>query len=107
MEVFKTIGFIADDPSGEVLVFDTVEYEGHWWLVPSWLQPPDGRPKFPEWLVRPLSGYQEGTEPQGRIRFSLSAPIPRSALSGELAAGFEVRSGLPLEQPPTHGPKTH
>jgi len=88
----KTLTTITDDPSEEgfVVLMDTIEYEGLWWLVPRWLEHETTRDRIPELLVRPTArAFEEASDP--RFRFQIPGGVSRSALDGIPTDGYEIR----------------
>ena len=77
----------AGDASGQILIMDTISYEGKLWLVPEWLSPPDGGWQTPARIVC-IHGlqYQDITESEMPADYFLNYPVPKSVLDGETDA---------------------
>lgn len=89
MEIVKTLVFFSGYDEGHSCLIDTVQHEGKWWLVGSWLEAIATRERMPELLVR-LEGLQyQGVEGQP-YRFVLNNPIPKSVLDGKEQGGYVV-----------------
>lgn len=83
-EVFSVLGSISDDESeeGHVIRFDAIEYEGHVWLVPSWLESPEGTHRLPERIVRLDSEMISSAGVPPDVRYTLNDPVPKPVLDG-------------------------
>ena len=79
--------FFSDHDQGHPYLIDTIEHEGEWWLVASWLEPNEGGELIPGRLVR-LSGLQYQEETAGDYRFLLNNSIPKSVFDGEEHTGY-------------------
>lgn len=99
MEVFKTRLFFSDFDHGRDYLIDTIELDGAWWLVGSWLESNATGERVPERLVR-LSGlaFEQVTHPH--YRFVLERLLPKAALDGKALDGFVVANYPVLARSP-------
>ena len=74
----------AGDDSGQILIMDTISYEGKLWLVPEWLSPPDGGWQAPARIVciHDLQ-YEDISNSEMPADYLLNYPVPKSVLDGE------------------------
>ena len=74
----------AGDASGQILIMDTISYEGKLWLVPEWLSPPDGGWQTPARIVC-IDGLQVQNLSDSAMPadYLLTYPVPKSVLDGE------------------------
>ena len=85
----------ADDFDDEVdyarqpSTIDTIEFEGHLWLVPQWRDGGDGNARAPVRIVRPLRQKLEPSAGAGE-NYYLERPIPNSVLAGKIHARFKA-----------------
>jgi len=91
MTITKTLAIVVGE--SQPRVFDTVEYEGKLWLVPSWIRSPipgtsqplrimclDGRPMQP-------ADTRQGPREYDRV---LAPPLDKDTLEGGIAQGLVV-----------------
>lgn len=107
MKVWKTYLFFSDHDQGSPYLIDTIESEGQWWLVGSWLQSNATGERTPERIVLLNTlRYQEVEEETHR--FVLNNAIPKSVLEGEAQEGYVVATYQVLDdtQAPTDN-QTH
>ncbi len=89
---FKTMVMLADKP--EMVIADTIEFEGKLWLVPKWLEYPEERCSRPERMVRiDQFDHQEmkGWAAQVLLRTPIPTVVLRGAIGAQMPAGFEIR----------------
>lgn len=87
MKIFKTQLALTDVP-GQTFLFDTVMYEGEWWLVRDWIDSQDGK-----W-TKPMRIVALATLPGGEVnhpdfRFFLQSPIPSTVFDGQIPPATE------------------
>ena len=73
--------------SGGIVEVDTIRLENAWWLVCSWHDGPQARPRR---IVR-LSGLAHEEVKGQTFRFVLTDPLPAELLAGRALPGFHVR----------------
>ena len=83
MQIMQTL-MATDDDSGEVLLVDTISYEGKLWIVPHWLAARELGWQMPERIVC-MDGlnYQGMGESDHPAAYLLNDPIPKSVLDGK------------------------
>ena len=89
MDVFKTMAFVYE---GRHELLDTIQHEGKWWLVATYLQHPTTLHKVPERIIQlgsPKMPYQE-LPAGGSSRFLLNKSLPISVLDGEAQDGYVI-----------------
>ena len=98
MQIFNTIAAITGDPSEDGFVhrFDTIEHEGHWWIVPEWTEEIATKQKAPSLLIRPARGLVRATQTD----FSSPFPIPKAVLGGHQVQGWIVVHNAVRTLPP-------
>ena len=91
MEIFKTYLFFSDYDQGHSYLIDTIQHEGQWWLVGSWIEAPATRERVPERLIL-LDGFHVRYEEVRRkeYRFSLQNSIPKAVLDGKEQGEYVV-----------------
>ena len=70
----------SDD--GTIYKVDTVEHEGHFWIVPEWLEIREEKLIMPARIIQIDSLDHQKTEIYG-CQFVVTYSIPKSVLSGE------------------------
>jgi hypothetical protein len=73
--------------SGGIIEMETIKLESVWWLVCSWN---DGLQTRPRRVVR-LSGLPHEEVKGQTFRFVLTHPLPAELLAGRALPGFHVR----------------
>ena len=88
MRLLKTTAVVGSD----IVNADTIEHEGKLWLVPHWLDTPDGQWQMPGRLVHPLT---QAFQPFGTDRYVLSSPLPKELFAvrtpPQPVDGYEVQ----------------
>ncbi|MFZ6735021.1 hypothetical protein ACO0LG_24085 [Undibacterium sp. Ji42W] len=91
MEIFKSLITFAGYDEGYFHLSDTIQYEGNWWLVATWLKHPVLKHRLPERIVQ-MDGtvipFQEVQELE--YRFLVNSPIPKSVVDGKPQAGYTI-----------------
>jgi hypothetical protein len=75
---------------------DTVEFEGRYWLVPSWLVSPDGKWQRPVRIIC-LSSLEH--QNLGNGEFVLTLPLPAALAANQIDPPSPIDGFLVLEQP--------
>ena len=98
MQIMQTL-MATDDDSGEVLLVDTISYEGKLWIVPHWLAARELGWQMPERIVC-MDGlnYQEMNNPDYTADYVLTYPVPKSVLDGKTDT-VEGRKYVVVERP--------
>jgi len=104
MEVFKTYLFFSGHDEGHPYLIDTIQHEGAWWLVASWLQSNATAEKIPERLVR-LTGLRFQEVENQPYRFFLNNALPKSVLDGKPQDGYVI-AVHPAALANSQGPKS-
>lgn len=97
MEVFKTLLFFEGFDEGHAYHVPTIEHDGAWWLVGSWLEHHATQTRVPERIVR-LTGLLFQEVRGHPYRFVLNNPLPKSVLDGEELPGYVVAMYPGLDQ---------
>lgn len=86
-KIYKTmVGF--DD--GEMAHCDAVEYDETIWLVPRWIDSPEGY-RTPERMLR-LDQFEHQMFPApSPINIAINEPVPHALYSGELTEELKVK----------------
>jgi len=79
---------------GDLLICDTISYEGDLWLVPEWLSPNNEEWQTPKRMIRVTNLVQEDTSESYKFDLVLNEPLPKSVLDGETVDNWKV-----LEEP--------
>lgn len=88
-KVEKTYLFFSDFDQGNPYLIDTIQIDGVWWLVGSWIVPHGAEGRTPEIIVR-LTGLRFDEVFDPRYRFLLQNSIPKAALEGQAQDGLVV-----------------
>ena len=104
MKIYKTLTFFTDVADGIIWKCDTIEYKGHFWLVPNWLEAPALGKMRPVRIVL-LDLFQKQdlrneTDPQAD--FVMNQGIPKAVFEGQIQTlgGIQVViEGPPIEIP--------
>ena len=102
MKIFKTLIPFADG----IYAIDTIEYKGHLWLVPQWIDgtPSEGYSK-PVRIIRMPPLQQAG--PSVSADYIVSNPLPKGVFEGHIPTEFEnvyaviENPDIVIETPPT------
>ena len=89
--VYKTM--VAADITA-IKVYDTIEYEGDFWLVTEWLESPGVEWKSPKRMIRVTGMLQSGVASDYQVDFLLTGPIEQSVFDGEEDSNLKI-----LEEP--------
>jgi hypothetical protein len=92
MKRFKAFVIVGDQHGG----CDGIEHEGRKWLVPYWLNTPDGEWQKPERIV-PLDRFRHQTSKLVGFDFVVTEPIPNAVLSGPISPQLATQYGVVLE----------
>jgi hypothetical protein len=80
---------------GSLLMADAIEHEGKLWLVPNWLDVPDGKSKTPTRIIRFDNLRYSDLRGKSLIDFLLQVPMPDELFGFETptspVVGFEFR----------------
>lgn len=92
---------VGTSDSGTIYTQDAVQNGDELWLVPSWMQSPDGTLLTPAVAIRVDSlGVQELSDDPSGAEALLQSPVPTAALQGDLqaaaGAGLQAVAG-PIE----------
>ncbi len=98
-QISKTLlsTYTEEEGSREMYV-DTIEYDGHLWLVPEWLDNQDEGTTTPVRIVRPIRQGFVKTRPSETADYHLTDPIPKGVLSGLIPPESE-HAFLVIEHP--------
>ena len=80
--------FIEGDESGFIYETAAIWFEGHWWLLPKAVEPPQPGQTTRALLIRPLGGLQGD---QQSLQFGVPTGVPSAVLDGTQSPGWEVR----------------
>jgi hypothetical protein len=96
---------------GESKIFkgDVIEHQKQFWLVPAWLESPDGKYMRPTAII-PLVRFQhqDMTSETQFGRFAVNEPMPKELFADRIPAEIAKRFGVVLtpdlefEKPKTH-----
>lgn len=75
---------------GEGVTVDVILRGGHPFLVPMWLDSPDGRETKPARII-PLDGLRHQDQPQFQPRWVVNDPIPKAVLEGRASSAEAMR----------------
>lgn len=90
---------IAVEGSSSIDNCDGIEYEGRDWLVPLWLDTPDGEWTSPERIV-PLDQLPQTQKGNfAGASYVVGAPIPRAVMHGSVSHELADRYGVILSPP--------
>lgn len=81
MKIYKTL--ISFDDEGKIYKCDTIRFEGKFWLVSRWLDPPGTGNTMPERIVL-LDALPHQKMSFAGCDFLLRHPIPKAVLYGEI-----------------------
>ena len=99
IKIFKTIYFYSDAEIGHLLKCDTIEYQGRFWLVPSWTENHTTGKMKPDRIIC-LNSLPHQILPLGAPEnFALDVPIPKCVFDGEIPPGttFEIVENPEIE----------
>ena len=74
MKIYKT--FLVIGGEGAVVKMDTIENEGRYWLVPTWIDAKGGTVSTPERVI-PLDQFEHQTSGGDIADFVVNSPIPK------------------------------
>ena len=102
MKILKTMIFFTDVPDGTIHQCDTIEHEGHFWLVPQWLEARSEGWRRPTRIIR-LDAFQHQDTRGGAVSdFVLNQGIPKAVFDGQIQS--LVTAGVVIENPPIKVP---
>ena len=78
-KIYKTL--LAPEGRGSLDLCDTIEHEGHMWLVPKWLVAPEEGWRRPERIIL-LDSLPHQKTGFGGADYLLSGPLAKAALEG-------------------------
>jgi hypothetical protein len=94
MKIMKTCAFFSGGMHGQLWLVDTIEHEGHLWLVPEWLEAPSEGWKTPRRIICLSLIRHQQTPKHPRFQYMTTDPIPIAVFDGhaqpEEAVGFVV-----------------
>jgi len=101
MKIYKAM--VAIEGEAAIYKMDAIEYQGKFWLVPTWLDSPDGKQSKPLRLILLDSLQHQRLDPSGgsRADFAVNNPIPKAVLDGRAPQqqGFSLNMYVVLEAP--------
>ena len=80
MKIYSSLISFVEDSGGMIYKMDTIEYEGVFWLVPTWLEDPAEGRKRPERIVSLAAIPHQGMRGNALGDFLINGPVPRHAL---------------------------
>ena len=105
-DVFKAV--IARGSS--LVMMDVIQYQGLFWLVPGWLDSPDGEWSKPRRIIcLSILQHQDVRDNPNRLSdFAVNVPIPNDVLAGKIEGQAAIQYRV-VELPPfrIRKPKIH
>jgi hypothetical protein len=101
MKIYKAM--VAIEGESSIYQMDAIEHEGKFWLVPTWLDSPDGKQSKPLRLILLDSLQHQRLDQSGGAPadFAVNNPIPKAVLDGRppKQEGFSLNMYVVVEAP--------
>lgn len=98
MKIYKTLYAFTDAELGKIFKCDTIEFEGKFWLVPTWLENIAEGTIKPERIICLDYLPHKRTSSGSPADFILNRPIPKCVFDGEIPAEATFRFDI-IEHP--------